>query len=95
MNMTSKKALVTLLLGCVLALPGCIGPFPMTTDVYRRNMKIENKAGREALFLALVVVPVYPIGLIADLLVLNPITYFTDEEVWTPTPERGSPDAEP
>ncbi len=93
--MTSKKALVAMLLGCVLALPGCIGTFPMTTDVYHRNMKIESKAGREALFLSLVIVPVYEIGLIADLLVLNPISLFTDEEVWTPATDHGTSDTEP
>lgn len=65
---------------------GCFGEFAITRDVYRRNKGIDSKAGRDAAFVALLIVPVYEAALIADLLVFNTVELFSGDNPW---PDRG------
>jgi len=78
----AKLKLLALALALLVLTPGCIGSFALSHDVWSRNMKIDNKTGRECLFLALLVVPVYEIAVIADMLVFNTVELFSDENIW-------------
>lgn len=89
-----KKLLLAPLLFALTLIPGCIGTFALTREVWSRNSSIENKIGREALFLALILVPVYEVTLIADMLVFNTAELFTDENIWASTQTQPT-DAEP
>jgi hypothetical protein len=94
--MQGKKKLLSLLLALTLMTPGCIGNFALSHEVWSRNMKVDSHFGREALFLGLIIVPVYPIALIADLLIFNTVELFTDENLWsTSQPPESSTDVEP
>jgi hypothetical protein len=58
---------------------GCLGHFALTTSVRKFNLDtVESQWGREILFLALYVVPVYPICAFADILVVNSIEFWTE-----------------
>lgn len=95
--MTRKKRLwlVSLALLLLATTPGCIGNFALSHEVWSRNKKIDNKVGREAAFVALLIVPVYEVAMLADLLVFNTCELFTDENLWGQSTSESRPDAEP
>jgi hypothetical protein len=80
--MLRKKTLLALLLATSLLAQGCIGSFALTKDVWTRNEKIDNKVGREALFVLLLVVPVYEVACLADMIVFNTVELFSDDNPW-------------
>lgn len=57
----------------------CIGPFNLTHKVLSWNQTVDNKFVNEVIFLALHIVPVYPLAIAADALVLNSIEFWTGE----------------
>ena len=91
-----KKVLqpLVLVLAMSILFQGCVGTFALTHEVWERNMKVENKAGREALFLGLLIIPVYPLALIADMLIFNTGEFFSDENAWSTSESRAN-DQEP
>ena len=93
--MLRKKVLLPLVLVLAMSIlnQGCVGTFALTHEVWERNMKVENKAGREALFLGLLIIPVYPLALIADMLIFNTGEFFSDENAWSTSESRS--DQEP
>jgi hypothetical protein len=57
---------------------GCFGQFQLTRDIYRFNHRATNSAIMEQLaFWALVIIPVYPIALIVDVVVLNTLDFWS------------------
>lgn len=70
------RSIAALLLAACLS--GCLGVNGLTTRVQRFNLTAaEGPWGREFLFLGMFVVPVYPLCILADMLVLNSIEFWT------------------
>jgi hypothetical protein len=86
---TMKKAMIVscLLLGLVFSNSACIGRMATAGKVGKFNLEVvEGKWGREIVFLALYIIPVYPIAGAIDLIIVNSI------EFWTGTnPLNGQP----
>ena len=76
-----KLSLVALLL---LGSPGCLGRFAMTSAVRQFNLEtVDDKWGREILFVALYIIPAYPISTLGDLLIVNSIEFWSEENPMT------------
>jgi hypothetical protein len=72
-----KFSLVALIL---IGSPGCLGRFAMTTAVREFNLEVtDDKWGREILFVALYIIPAYPISTLGDLLIVNSIEFWSEE----------------
>lgn len=56
--------------------PGCIGPFKALRAIHEFNLEPESPWVQEAVFVAFLILPVYGIGALIDVLVLNPIDFF-------------------
>ncbi|WP_447972809.1 DUF3332 family protein [Nitrospira sp. Kam-Ns4a] len=69
----------------LLASPACYGPFNLTRTIYRWNGQLEGtkdipaKWMREGVFVALVLIPVYPFSLVIDALFFNSVEFWTGE----------------
>jgi len=74
-----KKTLFAILCGLVLLTAGCFGPFKLTKRVYDWNSSLENKWGRESLFLVMNVIPVYGFVMLADAVVFNAIDFWNED----------------
>jgi hypothetical protein len=68
--------------GSLLLTTGCMGTNAVTQKVRKANLKVvENRWGREGVFLGLNILWVYRICTVADLLVFNSIEFWTGENV--------------
>ena len=89
---TQKGIRVVAALLVVLSLvtsPGCIGRFALTKVVSDFNMSVvDDPWPREAVFLGLYIIPVYPTCGMVDLFIINSIEFWTDEN-----PIDGKPSA--
>ena len=70
---------VSCLLAFVLFLSSCIGSFSLTNKVKDWNDNIDGKFVNELVFLGLHLIPVYPLAIFADILVLNSIEFWTGD----------------
>lgn len=69
-----------LFLAPLLFLSGCLGPFNATRTVLNWNATLhEEDAVCEVVFIALTIIPVYPLVGLADALVLNTVDYWSGE----------------
>ena len=60
--------------------PGCLGRFALTTEVRQFNLEItDDKWGRELVFVGLYIIPVYEFATLADLLVVNSLEFWSEE----------------
>ena len=73
----NKKSLISLVLCLALCLTACYGPFRLTKKLHQWNGEIGNKWVNEAIFLALVIIPVYEISVLADGIIFNSIEFWT------------------
>lgn len=69
--------LTALLLAATILFTSCIGSFRLTNNIKDWNEGIGNKWVNEVVFLAMHIVPVYPIAIFADAVVLNSIEFWT------------------
>lgn len=69
-------ATIALLAGSV-TFTSCIGPFNLSNKLLSWNQSVGNKFVNELVFLAMWIVPVYEICMLADVLVLNTIEFWT------------------
>ena len=69
--------LAAVLLSMSLVLSSCIGSFGLTNKVKAWNEGLGNKFVNELVFVCMHIVPVYPISIFADILVLNSIEFWT------------------
>jgi hypothetical protein len=75
-----KKVMIALLL--VAMTTGCLGRSALSTKVKKVNLSVvENRYGREGIFLALNVFWVYRICTVLDLLVFNSIEFWSGENI--------------
>ncbi len=75
-----KRGIAAVLLAGVMGLSsvGCMGTMALTGKVTQFNLSVtEGKWGREAVFLALYIIPVYGIAGLVDLLIVNSIEFHT------------------
>lgn len=56
--------------------PGCIGPFKALHAIHELNTEPQSPWVEEAVFLAFIILPVYGLGALVDVLILNPIDFF-------------------
>ncbi len=69
----SQRLLAAIALVIASVSGGCYGSFAITHEVYKRNRRVDGRAAREGVFLALIIIPVYEAALLADMLVFNTI----------------------
>ena len=75
--MKKNLKLVAVLLSMSLILSSCIGSFNLTNKVKDWNGGLGNKFVNELIFIGLHIIPVYELTIMADILVLNSIEFWT------------------
>ena len=70
-----------LLLSAAIVLSSCIGSFKLTNNIKDWNETVSTKWVNEVVFLALHIVPVYPIAMMVDGVVLNSMEFWTGENM--------------
>ncbi|MDR0962658.1 MAG: DUF3332 domain-containing protein [Mediterranea sp.] len=78
MKKMNVKLVALMLTGTVL-FSSCIGSFGLTSKLLDWNNNIGEKFVNELVFLACCIVPVYEISVLADVLVLNTIEFWTGD----------------
>ena len=73
------KRCIAILALCSTLLTACWGSCGMTNKLYQWNSTMGNKWANWAVFLGLNIIPVYPVSLIIDALVLNTVEFYTGE----------------
>ena len=73
--------LVAVLLSATLMLSSCIGSFSLTNKIKSWNEGLGDKFVNEIVFFAMHIIPVYPISLFIDGVVLNSIEFWTGNQV--------------
>ena len=66
-----------LIVGIVVMSSGCYGSFVLTSKLYKWNGTVGSKLAKEAVFLVLVIVPVYGLATFGDAVVLNLIEFWS------------------
>lgn len=76
-----KKSRLTLVAACVFSgtilFSSCVGSFALFNRVSSWNQSVGNKFVNELVFIALHIIPVYPISYVADALVINSIEFWS------------------
>ncbi len=85
-----RRSRLALALAAALAVSscgGCFGKFALTRDLYEKNKSVTGKTARAGIFFVLIIVPIYECALLGDLLIFNPIEFFSGDNVLDePTP---------
>ena len=68
---------IALTLSAGLLTTSCIGSFGLTRKVLSWNKQVGNKIVNELVFIGFLIVPVYLVGVTADLLILNSIEFWS------------------
>ncbi len=79
MKKRSLTLFVSFILGTSLLFTSCIGSFGLTNKLLAWNKDIDSKFVNELVFVAFHIVPVYPIAVIADILVINSIEFWSGD----------------
>lgn len=77
-----KKRVITLTTAAIVSgilFSSCIGSFSLSNKVLAWNQTIDNKFVNEIVFVALWIVPVYELSMLADVLVINSIEFWSGE----------------
>ena len=77
MKKFSRPIIAIFLTAAVLLQSGCFGTFGLTRNLYQWNSSFEDKTVQSLIFLALCIIPVYPIAGFIDWAFLNVIEYWT------------------
>lgn len=80
MKRASRLLAVVCLVLCSVQMTGCFGKFNLTRAMWDFNKNVSpNKFVQWAVFLVMVIVPVYAIGTLVDALVINSIEFWTGQ----------------
>ncbi|MDD2438282.1 MAG: DUF3332 domain-containing protein [Massilibacteroides sp.] len=79
MKRKSFNLLFTAALASSLLFTSCIGSFNLTNKLLDWNRSVDTKFVNELVFIAFNIVPVYPIAVLADVLVINSIEFWTGD----------------
>lgn len=71
--------ITALLLAATIVLSSCIGSFRLTNNIKDWNEGLGDKFVNELVFVALHIVPVYPIAMFVDGVVLNSVEFWTGD----------------
>ena len=85
----SRRTTALFLAVCMLSLSGtgCIGQFGLSQQVRKFNLEVsEDRWGREIVFVALYVIPVYPFAGLIDILILNSVEFWKGKNPITDQP---------
>jgi hypothetical protein len=77
MILKNKKSALAIILCTAFLMQGCWGRMAATKGVYDWNSEIKSKWGREGVFLAFVIIPVYGLTLLGDVLIFNAIEFIS------------------
>ena len=77
MRKKSFILLVSTTVGCSILFSSCIGSFGLFNKVLDWNKNLSSKFVNEIVFVAFSIVPVYGISMLADLLVINAIEFWS------------------
>lgn len=76
-----KKSKLTLVAACLFSgsilFSSCVGSFSLFNRLSSWNQGVSNKFVNELVFLAMNIIPVYPIAYLADALVINSIEFWS------------------
>jgi hypothetical protein len=80
-HMLSLKLVVALFISLLLlSSPGCLGRMVVSSGVKEFNMNVvDSRWGRETVFVALYIIPVYPTCAFLDLCVVNAVEFWNGE----------------
>jgi len=82
-----KKSILAAALGLSLLGSSCLGPNNAFNSLNHWNHNVtESKWANEAIFLGLIIIPVYPIVLWGDYLIFNTIEFWGGENPVSPPP---------
>lgn len=79
MRKTKISVAIIIAMAAILPLESCIGSFALTNKVLSWNKEIGSKFVNELVFFAFWILPVYEITALADILVINSIEFWTNE----------------
>lgn len=85
--MKKSVKLFAVLLSATILCSSCIGSFGLTNKVKDWNEGLGDKFVNELVFLGLHIVPIYPIAIFVDAVVLNSIEFWSGENPVTATGE--------
>lgn len=71
-------SMITAVVGS-LVFSSCIGSFNLSRKILAWNQTIDNKFVNEVVFVAMHIVPVYPVSFLADILVINSIEFWSGD----------------
>lgn len=84
------------LLLCIVALSGCFGQFALAQKAHELNRDaVENRWGQQAIFYAMILFPIYPVSLLFDLIVINPLETATGQNPISGEPRVGTETTSP
>jgi hypothetical protein len=82
---------VTALALCLVTLSGCFGAFALTRAAHQANNEmVENRWGKQLMFYGMLFFPIYPVSLLFDLIIINPLESATGENPISGEPRTGS-----
>jgi hypothetical protein len=80
-----KKSLTAAALALVLC-SSCLGPDRLYNSIKNWNAGLSERDWlNEVVFLGLVIIPVYPLALFGDIVILNPLEYWTGKPMLNDT----------
>lgn len=86
-----KRKFITVATACILlastSMTSCLGSFGLTQKLLSWNRTIDNKFVNEIVFIALCIVPAYEVAVLADMLVLNSIEFWSGESALAQAPK--------
>lgn len=77
--MKKNLKLLSVILSAAIIFSSCIGSFALTNKVKDWNDGVGSKFVNELVFLGMCIVPVYPVVILADAIVLNSIEFWSGE----------------
>lgn len=76
--------------GMTTVMSGCYGQFALVHTLYKANGNVENKWARSGLTALLVILPVYEFAGLGDVIIFNPIEFWTHVNPVTNAPSVSS-----
>ena len=76
--------------GLTTVMSGCYGQFALVDTLYKANGNVENKWARSGLTALLVILPVYEFAGLGDVIIFNPIEFWTHVNPITNKPSVAS-----
>lgn len=77
MKKNGSATIFALILSGSIVFSSCVGSFGLFNHVAKWNQNVSNKFVNELVFLALNIIPIYPVCYMADALVINSIEFWT------------------